>query len=181
MSDTLSARSAKGGRIVLDTFRSAHDPMLQSWLRFRSQMLPDFESVPPARIDSDDDEHRRRRGGQHGVWRILASNNRELGRGATLHAAPVDALAYVQRMQSVADELQVDIVRGVLPMTHGWILRQEDSPVMTSPRWYESASEAGAASGTARTAFRSATIATSVSIGTRSGRRLRRSLDASQP
>ena len=61
-------------------------------------------------------------------------------------------------------------------MTHGWVLRHEGDAVLTSSRWFESASEAAAAARTARAVFAVATVASGVNIGTQSGRRLRREI-----
>jgi hypothetical protein len=181
VSEALSARSAKGGRIVLDTFRSANDPMLRSWLLFRAQLLPDLSIPPPVTPHEPDDERYLSLTGHYGVWRILASNNRELGRGAMLHTAPDEALAFVLTTQALAGALHVVVVRGSQPMSHGWVLSHDDNPVMISSRWYESASEANAASRTARAGLASAKAATSVNVSTNSGRRHRRALDIPSP
>jgi hypothetical protein len=177
VSDSVSARPANAGRIVLDTFRSSYDPMLKSWLLFRAQILPELAVVPPdlpAEVGGDARE--RARSGRYGVWRILATNNRELGRGAGLHATPSEALIAAQDLQGEADDLHTSVVRGTQPMTHGWVLRHDGAPVMTSSRWYESASEASSAARTARTVLATATIVRGVNIGTQSGRRHRRAI-----
>lgn len=181
MSEVLPRRTAHAGRIVFDTFRSAYDPMLNSWLVFRAQILPEVVAVPPEVLPSGTDDRERARAGRFGVWRILATNNRELGRGSGLFATPSDALATVEALQGDALDLTAAVVRGETPMSHGWVLRHRGEAVMTSSRWYESASEAAAAARAARTVLAVATIATGVNIGTRSGRRLRRAIAPANP
>jgi hypothetical protein len=181
VSEVLPRRSANMGRIVFDTFRSAYDPMLNSWLVFRAQILPDAVALPPEIVSPIADERERARAGRFGVWRILATNNRELGRGAGLFATPSDAVTTVEALQRDAAALTPTVVRGGNPMTHGWVLRHNGEPVLTSSRWYESASEAAAAARAARTVLAVATIAPGVNIGTQSGRRLRRAIAPVNP
>lgn len=176
MSDALPRRTTHAGRIVFDTFRSAYDPMLNSWLVFRAQILQEVLTVPADVAAADTDERERARAGRFGVWRILATNNRELGRGSGLFPTPSEALATVEVLQREAMSLVASVVRGSTPMTHGWVLRRDGEAVMTSSRWYESASEAAAAARAARAVLATAAIATGVNIGTQSGRRLRRAI-----
>jgi len=181
VSEALPRRTANAGRIVFDTFRSAYDPMLNSWLVFRAQILPEAVAVPPDVSPVSGDERERARAGRFGVWRILATNNRELGRGSGLFATPSEALATVEGLQREALDLTASVVRGVTPMTHGWVLRRDGEAVMTSSRWYESASEAATAARAARKVLAAANIATGVNIGTQSGRRLRRAIAPVNP
>ena len=181
MSETLPRRTTNAGRIVFDTFRSAYDPMLNSWLVFRAQILSETLVVPADISPSNSDERERARAGRFGVWRILATNNRELGRGSGLFPTPSEALATVEMLQREAMDLTASVVRGVTPMTHGWVLRRDGEAVMTSSRWYESASEAATAARAARTVLAGATVATGVNIGTQSGRRLRRAIAPVNP
>lgn len=181
VSDGLALRPAQTGRIVLDTFRSSYDPMLRSWLLFRAQILPEVAVAAPDLPDGDDDDRERRRAGRYGVWRMLATNNRELGRGAGLHATPAEALAGVEELQRQAERLTTSVVRGSQSMRHGWVLRLDGVAVMTSSRWYESAAEATAAGRAARLVLASARIVSGVNIGTQSGRRHRREIAPLNP
>jgi hypothetical protein len=170
VSETLSARAGNPGRIVLNTFRSAHDPMLQAWLRFRAQLLPELANTAPApTLPSVAAEGV----GQYGVWRMLATNNRELARGAALHASPGLALTDAEALQHASASLTTSVVRGSSPMTHGWVLRRDGVAVLICSRWYESSPEAASAARAARAVLERAEIVRSVSIGTRSGRRQR--------
>lgn len=173
VSDALPARPAATGRIVLDTFRSPRDPMLRAWLTFRSQIVADVELRMPVPAGTETSAAGQ---GLYGVWRLLATNNRELGRCASLYGSPVEALRDAEATQAAAAELTVTVVRGTRPMTHGWVLRHGAEPVVTGSRWYESASEAKAAAAAARRALLTATIVNGVSMGTQSGRRQRRAL-----
>jgi hypothetical protein len=178
VSETLSSRPPHAGRIVLDTFRSAHDPMLQSWLRFRAHVLPEAAAVgavPLMRADSAAPAS------QYGVWRMLATNNRELARGATLHASPTAALADAEAMKHASAGLTAAVVRGATPLSHGWLLRHDGVAVLMCARWYESAPEAAAAARAARAVLAAAVLVRSVNIGTRSGRRHRHDVIPADP
>lgn len=171
MSKTLSDRATRRARIVFDTFRSIHDPRLAAWLLFRSHFLPEWsataaslESTPEAALTHL---------GVFGVWRLLATNNRELGRCARVFVSPRAAFDAAVAEQSRVDEMTITAVRGPQSTMHGWVIRRGDRPVLIAARWYESPSEAAAAGRAASSALASATIAHGVSIGTASGRRAR--------
>ncbi|MFF0911985.1 hypothetical protein ACFWZW_14965 [Microbacterium enclense] len=170
MSDPLSPRASVRARVVFDTFRSRHDPLLAAWLSFRAQVLPGAELPPAGPMRSVDGPTV---GGVFGVWRLLASNNRELARGTDLSASPDRARAAVELAQTRSVELAPATVRGSSAMRHGWSLRLDGEPVLMCARWYESPGEAAAAARSVRTVLAGADIALSVTIGTRSGRRHR--------
>ncbi|KTS78954.1 hypothetical protein NS183_18540, partial [Microbacterium testaceum] len=148
------------------------DPRLAAWLLLRSYFLPEMAAVhleaqvatPSENIVSL---------GVFGVWRLLATNNRELARCAAVYTSPAAAVAAARREQSRAADLQLTAVRGPGSTKHGWILRSAGVPVVTTARWYESAGEAMAAGRTAVNVFASAQVVDGVSIGTPSGRRSR--------
>ncbi len=171
VNETLSDRAARRARIVFDTFRSVHDPRLGAWLLFRSHFLPELsvtagtlEGTPEAALTHL---------GVFGVWRLLATNNRELGRCARIFVSPRAAFDAAVAEQARVDEMTVTTVRGPHSTTHGWVVRRGDRPVLIAARWYESASEAAAAGRAASSALATAAIAQGVSIGTASGRRAR--------
>ncbi|MFS0794637.1 hypothetical protein [Microbacterium sp. 1P10AE] len=170
MSEQLSARPIATARVVFDTFRSPTDPMLVAWLSFRSRLLPDAAAPASLTVNRADAPHR---DGVFGVWRLLATNNRELGRGCDLHPSPHHAWADAEQMSARAAEMTASVVRGPSPMTHGWALRLNGEPVLICSRWYESPGEAAAAARAARDNLARASIVRAVSIGTRSGRRHR--------
>jgi hypothetical protein len=170
VSEQLSARPTPTARVVFDTFRSTTDPMLVAWFAFRARVLP--QAVPPAppTLRPSDGPTT---DGVFGVWRLLATNNRELGRGSVLHPSPERAWADAETVSARAGELTAMVMRGPLSMRHGWALRLADHPVLICSRWYESPGEAAAAARAARDNLARASIVRSVNIGTRSGRRHR--------
>lgn len=171
VSEQLSARPMPHARVVFDTFRSPRDPMLAAWLSFRARVLPEMPAPTPQRPADGTSIS-----GVFGVWRLLATNNRELGRGAALHASPIAATADVTALQAVADTLTVAPVRGSEPLRHAWVLRRDGAPAMMASRWYESAGEATAAGRSAARVLAGAVVIEGVSLGTPSGRRRRQAL-----
>ncbi|MFJ4038430.1 hypothetical protein ACIPVB_10120 [Microbacterium sp. NPDC090007] len=167
MSNPLSVRPTAPARVVFDTFRSATDPMLTSWLAFRARILP--TAAPPPIRSADGAPG----AGVYGVWRLLATNNRELARGTALHASPDHAWADAEHLRERAADLSTTTLRGDLSTRHGWALRLDGVPVLMCSRWYESPSEAAAAARAARMHLGRAAITRVVNIGTRSGRRYR--------
>ncbi|MCT2084934.1 hypothetical protein M3D75_02265 [Microbacterium enclense] len=175
MSDQLSARPTATARVVFDTFRSPTDPMLVAWLSFRARVLPNVAPLaPPTQRPADGPL----KDGVFGVWRLLATNNRELGRGSVLHPSPDRAWADAEALSGRAGELTAMVMRGTLSMRHGWALRLVDEPVLICSRWYESPGEAAAAARAARDNLARASIVRSVNIGTRSGRRHRQARES---
>lgn len=83
-----------------------------------------------------------------GIWRLLASNNRELGRSASIYASFAEARLHVLALQMLADDMVVSTVTGPSAGTHAWMVAVTDTIVMTSGRWYGAAS-AGREAGTA--------------------------------
>jgi len=172
VSDRLSVARARLGRVIFDTFRSTYDPRLAAWLLLRSQLLPELAG---GQLEAQGSET----GagvvtlGVFGVWRLLATNNRELARCATVFASPAAAVEAARYDQARVGQLQLTAVRGPGSTKHAWVLRSGGVPVMTTARWYESAGEAAAAGRTAAKVFASANVVDGVSIGTASGRRSR--------
>lgn len=173
MSDQLSESRARRGRVIFDTFRSVRDPRLSAWLLFRSYLLPELAASQLALMESPSVADALAPIGVFGVWRLLATNNRELARCATVFASPAVAVDAVGVEQSRADQMQVSTVRGPVATKHAWVMRRGDRPIATAARWYESAGEASAAGRAAVTVFRSADVVEGVSIGSASGRRSR--------
>lgn len=172
MSDRLSVAPARPGRVIFDTFRSAYDPRLAAWLLLRSHFLPEAAAVHlEAHLVTPGESALSL--GVFGVWRLLATNNRELARCAAVYTSPAAAIEAARHDQSRAGELQLAAVRGPGSTKHGWILGSAGVPLVTTARWYESSGEAMAAGRTAVKVFASAQVIDGVSIGTASGRRSR--------
>jgi len=170
--EKLSVAPARRGRVIFDTFRSAYDPRLAAWLLFRSYVLPELAGVPLAAQDAAPGTGLVSLG-VFGVWRLLATNNRELARCAAVFSSPAAALEAAVADQRRTAELQLSAVRGPSATKHAWVLRGGGRPVVTSARWYESAGEAVSAGRMASAVLASAEVNETVSIGTASGRRSR--------
>lgn len=151
------------GRVTFTVFHSMDDPMLMAWARFRHPFVVRTAEASPrparsvSRTVSTRTLHRSAPGrpeeGSPGLWRLLATNNRELGRSFNLYSSVEAAREHVERLQSDGARLQIDIVPGLLNSSRGWIITHEGSPVMTSSRWYASSSTGAEAAAGALAAF----------------------------
>ncbi|KQO97745.1 hypothetical protein [Leifsonia sp. Leaf264] len=111
-------------RIVFSTFRSGSDPMLRAWTRFR-------DSVVGTRQLADHPDH-------PGVWRVLASNNRELARSGGLYDTFDSAHAHAIGIRRSINDLDIVLVDGQGPGRHGWYFSLDGCVVLTCGRWYGS-------------------------------------------
>ena len=150
--------------VVFCAFTSAADPRLLGWLSLRGHLQSDevaVARVPPAA----------RRGAQRGavatdgswaaqsgIWRLLASNSRELGRSSSVYSSFALARAHVLALQLGVDRMAVTIVTGPESGTHGWVASLDDVAVMTSGRWYGTTSASRDACAGALTALRGAVV-----------------------
>jgi hypothetical protein len=107
-------------RVVFAAFGSNDEPMLHSWIRFRDlveaadALGPRRRPVPRASIRSSD-AIGTQKSAKTGVWRVLASNNRELGRSSQTYASFDIARAHVVALQANVDDLVVTPVVGPQP------------------------------------------------------------------
>jgi hypothetical protein len=157
-------RSMRGQpHILFLAFSSIADPMLESWSRFRN--LVDRETQHSVRPDAHQERLDSDLGKVQtavrfsGIWRLLASNNREVGRSAFLYGSFASAQSHVRELQARTDELAVTTYKGPNAGTHGWFASINDVPMITCGRWYETdttSTEAGIGS---ILALRSALIA----------------------
>jgi hypothetical protein len=131
-------------RVVFAAFSSNDEPMLHSWIRFRDlvesadALGPRRRPVPRASTRSP--ELASTSSAKTGVWRVLASNNRELGRSSLTYASFDVARAHVVTLQASVDDLVVTPVVGPQPGLYGWLLEHEGVPVITCGRWYAASS-----------------------------------------
>lgn len=179
MADTAASDPVgrSGPRVTFTMFASDEDPMLRAWLRFRDPLVgsSDPDARPPLR-HVDGDLHRSERGGGRagtraiGFWRMLASNNRELGRSYLLYRSFEQARAHVHALQGHPEALEVTYVSGPVTGSRGWVLTAAGEPVMTCSRWYDSTSARAAAAGGALAAFPLALVSDTPDRGGRSGR-----------
>ncbi|WP_344052617.1 hypothetical protein [Microbacterium lacus] len=154
-------------------FLSPDDPMLLAWARFRGALAMGPTRVPaplrPARAADP----------VSGLWRLLATNNRELGRSFLLYRRIESAQAHVTQLQSDPDALTIEHVPGPTSGSRGWVVLASGSPVMTCSRWYGSLSTGAVAAAGALAALRTAVITDVPDRSDSSGRfRRRTALDA---
>ncbi|TAJ49541.1 MAG: hypothetical protein EPO52_04540 [Herbiconiux sp.] len=128
-------------RVVFWSFASASDPMRESWNRFRDAVVttataPKIVSADPA-----------------GIWRLLAVNNRELGRSAHLYPDPAAARAHIVRLRARLDELVITPVSGPKPGSRGWYMTLDNRIVLTCGRWYGAAASSSEAAAACRDAL----------------------------
>ena len=163
---------------VFSAFDSASDKQFMGWASFR-------ESIQAARrLDGAELVARRapsrpEQTGPLGIWRLLASNNRELGRSGSAYSTFEAARDDVLRLQRVVDELVIVGVRGTVSSQFGWIATLDDVPVITSGRWFGASSTSLHSAATTLAVFETAYVAEEVWVGSHSvGRGSRRGLVA---
>lgn len=172
-------------RVTFTEFRSADDPMLRAWVRFRGSLATHLASAAAVRNQSQPQPQPQQqqptptpavgRERPPAMWRLLATNNRELGRSFVLYGSFDAAHAHVTRLQHASAELEVAIITGPLNASRGWVILHEGSPVMTCGRWYSSASTGIAAGAGALAAIPRAAISDDADRSAPSGRLSRRS------
>ncbi|GAA4372679.1 hypothetical protein [Agromyces bauzanensis] len=177
------------GRVTFTVFHSMDDQMLIAWARFRHPFVVRSAEASPrparsmSRAVSTRTSHRPTPGrpeeGSPGLWRLFATNNRELGRSFHLYSSVEAARMHVERLQGDEARLEIDIVPGPLTSSRGWMITHEGSPVMTSSRWYASSSTGSEAAVGALAAFVRALISPVVDHGPSSGAGRPRILGAS--
>jgi hypothetical protein len=142
-------------RIVFSTFRSSTDPMFLSYARFNrvvgaSARRPAPTAAPALMLGAEPAPG----AALCGVWRILATNNRELGRSARAYKSFDAARTHVLALREAVDELVTTSVSGGAPGMHGWFMSLQSVPVLTCGRWYGSSASGFEASIALREALR---------------------------
>ncbi len=128
-------------RVVFWSFASPNDPMRDSWNRFRDSVVT--TATAPKQPPAD----------QAGIWRLLAINNRELGRSAHLYPSAAAARAHLTRLRERLDDLQVTPVSGPRPGSRGWYMTLDNRIVVTCGRWYGAAASSAEAAAACRDAL----------------------------
>lgn len=139
---------------------SVDDPMVQKWMRFRNAVVPGaaVSHAPEKPGRSGENVKGSAEAGGAVYWRLVASNNRELGRSFYLYQNAEQARRHVERVTSMTGQLDVTAVVDGQTTRRGWVLNADGGPVMTCARWYTSSSTAAAAAVSALAAFRSARL-----------------------
>jgi hypothetical protein len=123
-------------------FPSKNDQRFRGWASFRDSIgsgRPVGDAAPPvtARRPADFGIVEL---SSVGIWRLLASNNRELARSWVAYPSFDAARADVTRLQGSVDELVVSIVRGETASQYGWLATLDGEPVISSGRWFGASS-----------------------------------------
>lgn len=97
-------------------------------------------------------------GHQVGIWRLLAPNNREIGRSAFLFGTFAAARANVSQLKEQTAEMIATTFHGPIAGSHGWFVGIGGRLVFTCARWYETASLSLEAAEKAVAALRDAVV-----------------------
>lgn len=162
------SRAAAQPRVEFWEFPSPDDPMLLAWARFRGTLASSPRGrVPEQRVAST-------AGHRSALWRLLATNNRELGRSFHLYERFDLARAHVEKLQRNPDGLSIEHVTGPTNGSRGWVILAGGKPIMTCGRWYSSMSTGAAAAAGALEALRSAVLAVDPESSAAAGKLRRR-------
>lgn len=129
-------------RVAFSVFPSERDPMYLAWGRFRGRLVEaplDQTSVAlsqPIAVRTSLAPS----SSERTVWRLFASNNREVARSVIAYASYDDARDHVRVLQAKAADLHVHLVAGPAPGVHGWFVELDRLPAATCSRWYPSSS-----------------------------------------
>ncbi|WP_232498970.1 hypothetical protein [Agromyces humatus] len=178
----LGGTAGAPARVRFAVFDSDTDPMLQAWARFREPFVGRPQGTRPTRAPVAPlgnagsivavARSTARSGAQRwpGIWRLLASNNRELGRSSLFYDSFDAACAHVRRLQAQCAELEITVVAGPHNASRGWVVWHEGVTVMTCGRWYNSTSTGAASALGALAALPHAIIADDADRSASSGR-----------
>lgn len=123
-------------RIAFSLFRSGNDPMLLAWGRFRSRLeLPHHDEAVTGTV-ARASHPTATPSIERTVWRLFASNNREIARSARVYGSFAAAKEHVAAIQSRVVELDVHLVRGPEAGSYGWIAGLDRRAAATCARWY---------------------------------------------
>lgn len=150
-------------------FTSGDDARLDAWAVFRSSLSGALGAPQPTggQVRSPAAP---RRDSVAGFWRLLATNNRELGRSFLLYARFEQAHTHVKELQADVAGLSIHLVPGPRTGSRGWVVRHRSRPVLSCSRWYESASTGSTSAERALVALVGAELREEPERRTRSGR-----------
>lgn len=155
---------------MFSAFPSVNDGRFVGWAAFRDALAvglpvpgtPDERVGPPARhIEFS----------RMGIWRLLASNNRELARSWSAYPSFGAAHDHVERLQRDVGSLKICAVRGESPSQYGWLATSNGVAVITSGRWFGASSTALHSAVTSLAAFETAVVPATAARDRTQGRR----------
>lgn len=138
---------------------SLDDPMVRKWTLFRNTILPGGGATRAGEpvIRAEPSGKGPGAAGSVVYWRLVASNNRDLGRSSYLYGTADQARRHIERVIH-AGRLELSAIVDGSTTRRGWVLTSDGEPVMTCARWYGSSSTAASSAVSALAAFRSAQI-----------------------
>ena len=128
--------------LVFLAFPSKNDQRFRGWATFRESIgsgkpVGDTGPIAAARRPAD---YGIVELASVGIWRLLASNNRELARSWVAYTSFEAARDDVTRLQQRVDDLVVSVVRGESASQYGWLATLDGEPVISSGRWFGASS-----------------------------------------
>ncbi|MCU1480278.1 MAG: hypothetical protein JWQ19_1064 [Subtercola sp.] len=79
-------------------------------------------------------------GARSGIWRLVASNHREVARSLYLYESLAQAKEHVRDLQNGERAVSVRLVKGPTAGQHGWVASVGDVAIMSCGRWYSASS-----------------------------------------
>ncbi|MBC7443794.1 MAG: hypothetical protein H7311_14965, partial [Ramlibacter sp.] len=160
--------------IVFSAFQSSADPRLHGWASFRQSVQAGARATataPGASARPRATAPGTRQTGHSGIWRLLASNSRELGRSSSVYGSFATARAHVLELKATVEDMVATTMTGPVAGTHGWMISVGEVVVMTSGRWYGAGSSSREAAFGTIEAFRNANVGEDARYSQGSGRR----------
>ena len=143
-----------GSSVLFMAFPARDAPGLVAWMRFRELISSGISASDPTLDDRGTTVSTR----PLGIWRMLASNNREVARSAVAYPSFESARRAVLELQHVDVPFEIRTFHGPSSGTHGWAALSNGQVVFTCARWYETSSISLEVSASSVAAFRSATV-----------------------
>lgn len=121
-------------RVAFSRFGAGDHPMLLAWARFRTRLDVPSLSRPTATLGRQPASQP----GDRTIWRLFASNNREVARCARVFDSLDAARDQIIVVQARTTELELHLVRGPESGTYGWVAALDGRAIVTCARWYQS-------------------------------------------
>jgi len=151
---------SSGSTVLFIAFPSFDAPGLIAWTQFRDSIARGLDALDPSLTDrtlarASSPER------PVGIWRMLASNHREIARSARVYPSFDTARGAVTELQLTVEPLEIRTFHGPTSSTHGWAALASGRAVITCARWYETASASQEAAASSIAAFQHASVAAS--------------------